>query len=287
MTPARLAMPGIRTVYGVDFSGGQAAAANTWIAELCRRRSGLALRTLEPLSSFVGVVADRAAALSGLVALVAASRDTLWGIDFPFGLPIELAAMGSRWRDQLEFVRRWPGGAQSFGRWCVDEALKLGDSMHIRRLTDTETRTPFDCYHYRIVYQTFHGMRDVLAPLADRPRTAVLPFQYRKLFAAERVIVESCPSSVLKRLNLPHQNYKQPTARRIEPSKRRTRRAILVGLEALVDVGTRERRVMMENPGGDALDAVIAGVGAWQRFGAVDHAAIRGHARYPREGFVF
>ena len=35
--------------------------------------------------------------------------------------------------------------------------------MHIRRLTDREAKAPFDCYHYRIIHQTFYGMRDVLA----------------------------------------------------------------------------------------------------------------------------
>ena len=44
----------------------------------------------------------------------------------------------------------------------------------IRRLTDIEEKAPFDPYHYRIIYQTFHGMRDVLGRLGDvaRRRTA-------------------------------------------------------------------------------------------------------------------
>src|SRR5947209_540221 len=64
-------------------------------------------------------------------------------------------------------------------------------------------------FHYRIIYQTFYGMRDVIGPLRRTRGTAVLPFQYRKLRTAKRVLVESCPSSSLKRLGLPHQNYKQ------------------------------------------------------------------------------
>ena len=44
---------------------------------------------------------------------------------------------------------------------------------------------------------------------------------------------------------------------------------------------------MMRNPGGDALDAAIAAVGAWQRWTMADHAAIRRHPRYRFEGYLF
>jgi len=133
--------------------------------------------------------------------------------------------------------------------------------MHIRRLTDTEAKTPFDCYHYRIIYQTFHGMRDVLLPLARTRGTAILPFQYRKLPSACRAVVEACPSSTLKRLGLPHQNYKQPQGGRLAPRRRRTKRRILEGLRGAVSSSDSQVRVMMRNGGGDALDAVIAAVG--------------------------
>ena len=44
---------------------------------------------------------------------------------------------------------------------------------------------------------------------------------------------------------------------------------------------------MMRNPGGDALDAVIAAVGAWRAVQAADHAAIARHPRYKREGRLY
>jgi hypothetical protein len=49
----------------------------------------------------------------------------------------------------------------------------------------------------------------------------------------------------------------------------------------------RQRRVMMRNGGGDALDAVIAGVGASVGWREADHGAIRRHPRYRREGRMF
>jgi hypothetical protein len=48
-----------------------------------------------------------------------------------------------------------------------------------------------------------------------------------------------------------------------------------------------QRRVMMRNAGGDALDAVIAAVGAAQAWEAADHTLIARHPRYPREGRLY
>ena len=137
------------------------------------------------------------------------------------------------------------------------------------------------------MYQFFYGVRDVLGPLWGTRGTAVLPFQYRRLTGARRVLVEACPSSTLKRLKLPHQNYKQPAGGPLAARRLRTRRVILDGLARLVRVDDRHRRVMMRNPGGDAIDAVLAAVGAAQAWTVADHRAIAQHARYPREGFLY
>lgn len=92
---------------------------------------------------------------------------------------------------------------------------------------------------------------------------------------------------MLKKLGLPHQNYKQPAGGPLTRKRRLTRLAILAGLEGLVRIGDRDRRVMMRNPGGDALDAVIAAVGAARAVAAADHDAIRRHPRYPHEGHLY
>jgi hypothetical protein len=139
----------------------------------------------------------------------------------------------------------------------------------------------------RLFYQTFHGMRDVLAPLRSVQRTAILPFQYRRLPRARRVLVEACPASTLKRLGLPHQNYKQPEGGPLTGKRLRTRRAILDGLRRHVCFDEGQRRVMMRNGGGDALDAVIAAVGGAQAWQTADHRAIARHRRYVREGRLF
>ena len=278
------------TIFGVDFSGAKLAGRNTWVARLERapRRLRVAYRLVElhRLETLCGT-ADRAPALAHLVERIAASNGALWALDFPFGLPVEVMAPGARWPDQLDFLREWGDDAYGAGVECVRRSLALRGSKHIRRQTDIEAKAPFDCYHYRIIYQTFHGMRDVLGPLSLVRRTAVIPFQYRRLTPARRVLVEACPTSTLKRLGLPHNNYKQPEGGPLTAKRLRTRRALLDGLTRHVLVGDRHRRVMMRNGGGDALDAVIAGLGAAQAWEAADHRLIARHPRYPREGRLF
>jgi hypothetical protein len=276
------------TIYGVDFSGAKEAGRNTWVGrvEPTGRRPPYRLAELTCLEKLSGT-AERAASLAHLVGLIAASEGALWALDFPFGLPIEVMDVGARWPRQLDFLGTWGEDAYAVGVECLRRARALGGPLHIRRLTDAEARTPFDCYHYRIIYQTFFGMRDVLGPLHRARQTAILPFQYRRLPDARRVLVEACPSSTLKRLGLPHNNYKQPQGGPLTRRRLATRRALLDGLARQVHFEEGQRRVMMRNGGGDALDAVIAAVGAAQAWQAADHPAIARHPRYPREGRLF
>jgi hypothetical protein len=43
----------------------------------------------------------------------------------------------------------------------------------------------------------------------------------------------------------------------------------------------------MRNPGGDALDAVIAALGTAEAWLTADHRAIAQHPRYPLEGRLY
>jgi hypothetical protein len=281
-----------RTIYGVDFSGARLAGRNTWVARAVRARRAESdapykLAELSSLEELCGT-AERAASLAHLVELIARSDRALWALDFPFGLPVEvLLRERPHWSHQFDLLRELGEDDYGLGVECCARASALGRERHIRRLTDIEERAPFDPYHYRIIYQTFHGMRSVLATLRRRRETAILPFQYRRLTNARRVLVEACPASTLKRLRLPHQNYKQPEGGPLTPKRRRTRRAILEGLSAHVSISDSHRRRIMRNGGGDALDAVLAAVGASRAWRLSDHHAIARHHRYPREGRLY
>ena len=274
------------SVYGVDFSGAKLAGRNIWVARMSWSRGRMRLCELNSLETLCGSP-DRAPALAHLVGLIRASRQSLWAMDFPFSLPLEILPAESRWPDQLAMLHAADGDAYQVGLDCLERARGLGGPLHIRRQTDLEARTPFDCYHYRIIYQFFHGVRDVLGPVWNDRRTAVVPFHYARVSRASRVLVEACPSSTLKRLALPHQNYKQPAGGPLMGKRLRTRRAILDGLERFVRYSDLHRRTMMRNPGGDAIDAVLAAIGGAHSWRDTDHRAVARHPRYPREGRLY
>ena len=191
-------------VVGVDFSGAAIPGKLIWIAA-CEVLPDAMLRlaSLRSLDELCGR-SERDECLGWLVDHIARSGRALWGMDFPFSLPIEIAGAE---RDQLKWVKRFEGNAYDFGRVCVSRAMNLGEKLHLRRDTDIETKTPFDCYHYRIVCQTFHGMRDVLLPLRSRRGVAVVPLEMRKMARAETIVVEACPGSTLKRMGLPRFDF--------------------------------------------------------------------------------
>jgi hypothetical protein len=279
-------LPPITRYFGVDFSGAKLAGRNTWVAGCVRSNKRLTLDSLDCLEELAGT-ADRNPTLRHLVALVSESESAAWGMDFPFGLPVELFPRSFRWDQQFGFLAEYGDDAYACGLECVRRSHSANGILHIRRHTDTDAKTPFDCYHYRIIYQTFFGMRDVINPLRRSPGTCVLPFQYARLTDAERVVFESCPSSTLKKLGLPHQNYKQPAGGPLTPKRLKTRRAIVEAVRSRVEIPPPLLRTIMRNPGGDALDAVVAAVGAFLSFHSVDHAAIARHPRYRREGHLY
>lgn len=289
-----LAAAAIHTVLGVDYSGAALAGRTAWLAEMVPLKT-LALGDSQPCFRLVSLQPigrlaggdDRETINRYLVDRISVASQTFWGCDFPFGLPIELP-LGS-WRNQLSHVARFDGNAKDFGLSLVALTQQRNGVKHVRRATDRETQTPFDCYHYRIIYQTFHGMRDVLGQLIRKNSVCVLPFQYRKARsqADAATVVEACPASTLKRWGLPHQRYKQSGGRAPTDIHRGNRRQILKRMAAMVEISHHRRRVIMNDPGGDALDAVLAGLGAWCGFSRADHSAIERHSRYRHEGFVY
>lgn len=271
-------------VIGVDFSGAAMPGKLVWIAACdVLPDASLKLTSLQSLDELSGAT-ERDGCLRWLVDCIAGSGRALWGMDFPFSLPVDIA--GDE-HDQLKWVSGFEGNAYDFGRVCVSRAMNLGEKLHLRRDTDIETKTPFDCYHYRIVCQTFHGMRDVLLPLRSRRGVAVVPLEMRKAARADTIVVEACPGSTLKRMRLPHSRYKDPTSRAVAKPKRAVRELILSGLAPHVEIDQASQRVALAQPGGDALDAIIAAVGSWDAWRAADLKAIARHPRYLREGLVF
>ncbi|MEM6473135.1 MAG: DUF429 domain-containing protein [Planctomycetota bacterium] len=289
-----------RRIVGIDFSGAAQSGKTAWAAELVPVGSPFAefetsgtsqkappfeLVSLASLGRLAGSD-ERISVNQYLVDRIRSESETFWGCDFPFGLPIELL-LGA-WRSQLSHIKAFAGDAKKFGLSLVEKTKETQGKLHVRRDTDRETQTPFDCYHYRIIYQTFHGMRDVLAQIATRQDLAVLPFQYAKFFSGvSSVIVEACPASTLKRNGLPHQRYKQSGGKAPSREHLSTRREIMRWVGERVAISDYRKRVIRQDSGGDALDAVLAAIGAWEAFVREDHRSIATHKRYPKEGFVY
>ena len=315
----------LQRVCGVDFSGAINSGKTAWLAELEADWSSgtLQLVQLASLGKLAGSD-ERTVVCRYLAEQISSSQATLWAMDFPFALPLELG--GENWSSQLEMVENFEsqagGGnlAAVFGKQLSVNARQIVSSGRIRRKTDVETSTPFDSYHYRIIYQTFHGMRDVLLPISKSGETAVIPFQYHRMPTARRIVVESCPASFLKRWNLPHSRYKQSGGKPPTEVHRAKRLEILRGIDALPEIcpskdvlcnqnstkkpalssaaadqgipcalgmSQHRRRVIMQDSGGDALDAVLAGLGGWRAFYCTNHAEVLCDTRYCLEGRVY
>jgi hypothetical protein len=183
------------------------------------------------------------------------------GLDFPFGLPAELVEETGWEAFVRSFATRYPT-PQSFREGCTAAAA----GRELKRITDREWRTPFSPYNLRLYRQTYHGIRDLLEPLVRAGSVCVLPMQ--PAVAGRPWLLEICPASTLKWLE-------SSTRRKLSvPYKRRTdqhraaRRRILRAIEARRDLAVPDptvRAAILDDPGGDALDSVLA---AWAAFRA-------------------
>ena len=269
-------------VYGIDFSGARDAGKKVWIAGGVAEGGCLRVEQCAPAAEWLGVGPDRDRCLVALSAFVAQDPEAVFGLDFPFGLPHQLVpdrtweefvlAFGSRYNDPDHFsdlcreatAERWPGRKE------------------IRRTTDKEANTPMSPYNRRIKYQTFHGIRDVLAPLVRDGAASVIPMQ--REVAGRPLVLEICPSSTLQDRGLPHQGYK---GRRHE--HRTVRDLIITRLEGagqLAPLDPAIRTHVLDDTDGDALDSIVAAVATARVVSNPDTLYPRG-ADYAIEGYVY
>jgi hypothetical protein len=250
-------------VYGVDFSGGKDAGKKIWVAggEVVGRtlRLDVCLRaaTLPNSSS------ERDRAVEALRKFMAQQTPCVVGLDFPFGLPSTLVEE-ERWEDfARNFASRY-ADPHEFRMVCTHTALNVtcrSDNpstcrKELRRATDDEADTPFSPYNLRIYKMTYHGIRDVLAPLVDAGEAPVLPMQ--PAVPGRSWVLEICPASTLKRMGL-SQSYK----RRELAAARDAILAAVADHERIV-VPDWVRAEVMADKEGDALDSVVAAVATFR-----------------------
>ncbi|MGH6933553.1 MAG: hypothetical protein ACREEE_14095 [Dongiaceae bacterium] len=135
----------------------------------------------------------------------------------------------------------------------MSDCRHLGNGRELKRACDREARVPFAAYNLRIYRQTFHGIRDFLAPLVRDHGVRVLPMERP---APNRPwLVETCPASTLKSIDL------YPSYKGVGGAQRLARQAIIRGLVEkglLGGLPDRIAQTAIDNSGGDALDSIIA-----------------------------
>jgi hypothetical protein len=186
--------------------------------------------------------------LPALVAYIAGTGSAVVGCDFPFSLPASMIG-AAEWRD---FALGFGGRFESAEDFMADCRRRAND-REIKRDCDRQARVPFAAYNLRIYRQTFHGIRDFLAPLIRAGAATVLPMERRS--RSQPWIVETCPASTLKSVDL------YPSYKGAGPEKRKARQAIVNGLikrNEMPVLPPTLRRLIIDNKGGDALDSIIA-----------------------------
>ncbi|MEX2200640.1 MAG: hypothetical protein WD711_04525 [Dongiaceae bacterium] len=265
---------------GIDFSGAKDAGRRIWTAEGTIGAAGtLDLERCLPAFQRLNCGKQREVALPVLTEWIAEQNDAVIGCDFPFSLP--LCALGeSDWRGfATGFLKAHPSAPafraamrQSYANAAVKEPKRKTDGPN-------EAATPWNPWNIRLYWQTHAGIGSVLAPLIGR--AAIAPFD--QAITGTPLIVETCPASSLKKLGLyrKHSSYKGR-----KDACRVARSALLDALlqRKLVTAGSTLRTQIVDDSGGDALDAVIAALGAAASLPQTENRVGYDH---PIEGWVY
>jgi hypothetical protein len=244
----------------VDFSGAKDAGRKIWIAEGEPSSKGLHILSCLPAEELPGGARERDAALSALHKFIAGQRHGIFGCDFPFALPRKI--MGAKTWDH--FIA---GFEHADAAALRESCRRISPGCEPKRETDKDARTPWCAFNLRLHHQTYWGLAGLLRPLVQAGKAAVLPMQ--EPAAGLAWMIETCPASVLKRLDWQGSYKHAGLADR--------RRAILQRLQYqghLAPLGGKLADRILADAGGDALDSVIASLATARAQG--DIAAGRG-----------
>ncbi len=264
--------PEQRRIWGVDFSGGREACRKIWLASSSADGDVLRIGACFRGEDLPGAGRLRDQCLPALREFIVRQPNAIFGFDFPFGVSKELVPDETWEQYILSFPERFPS-PETFRESCCRTAGRF-DS---KRQTDVLTRTPFSSYNLRIYRQTYYGIRDVLYPLLRDGLACALPMQ--EPAPDKPWLLEVCPACTLKREKL-YFHYKGKSE-----SHRRERERILQGIQSLgVHVPDGFIPMILDDPEGDALDAVIA---AFVVFRNLDRLTVPSDEVCQVEGFIY
>ena len=265
----------IKQVFGVDFSGASDAGRKIWIAAGSIEDDTLHIHDCLRGATLPGSARARDRCLAALRAFIVRAGASIFGLDFPFGLPAGLIQQ-PRWED---FVRAFPdrySDPDAFRQACFASA----DGRELKRVTDVEAQTPFSPYNLWLYRQTYFGLRDVLYPLVRDRAVSVLPMQRAEI--GKPWLIEICPASTLKQ----HDLYAPYKGKSIE--RRAMRQHILRALKRSepIELTASARSAALNDAEGDALDSIIAALAAFRAVHSPGLTA-RNRSPYALEGHVY
>ena len=289
-------VPNPKQVYGIDFSGDARNAGKLiWIAQATPTNNTLRIDRCLPATQFLDLASPRRkSVLDKLVEFIATAEHAVFGIDFPFGLPLSKfqgPPALKTWKEYIgEFVPKYPSPEELQKKWKEAAVAKTsGKQKELKRQTDEESKPPFSPYNLRVVKQTYYGMADVLLPLVMQCQINVPPMLCDTGDAPW--VMEVCPASTLKYERLYNRPYKCPKGcKGGKQCLREARAGILDRIEEpkRIKLACPQRREsVLDNCGGDALDSVIAADAAYRAVS--DPARIRDSERWPYtiEGYIY
>jgi hypothetical protein len=241
----------VTRILGVDFSGASDAGRKIWVAEGRLNGNGaLDLLTCIAATDLPGGGTAPAKAVPALARHIAGLGIARVGCDFPFSLPRDLVDARS-WRSfALRYAAEY-ADADSFRAIMRSRH----NAIEHKRMTDRIAGTPFNSYNLRLYRQTWWGITGLLGPLVRAGHAIVRPQQ--KLRGDKPTLIEVCAACTLKSIDL------YPPYKGKEATHRKARQRILdhlVDRGALAAPARSMRRKLVDNEGGDALDAVIGAV---------------------------
>ncbi len=244
----------LKKFIGVDFSGAALAGKTTWLSAGIEKCGFLHVLDCRRAENLPGSGRNRQACINALQDYLTQQGQVLAGFDFPFGLPWLLV----KEKDWESFVLNFPSrysSPEQLRNSCYERA----GGKELKRVTDYRCRAPFSPYNLRVYKQTYYGIKDLLNPLVRRRWVSVLPMQ--EVQQNRPVLIEICPASTLKAANQ-YLGYKGR-----ENEKKGKRIKILNYLETerkLVLDSLEMRDMVVRDPGGDALDSLVALVAGFE-----------------------
>ena len=241
-------------IRGVDFSGAATPGQDIWLADGELDGDTLELTACRPAAEALGATA-REPVLDALRASLRNHEGTV-GLDFSFGLPAELLpAEVGRWVGSVEwFAEAFAGADAPAMRETLKERARASevDGVELKRRTD-DAVSASSPYSFITYYQTLHGVRDLLAPLAADGAVSVPPMEA----PGESTVIEIYPAGTLRRLGAVDEGYKESTDK--AAARRETiLDALSTATDLEVDLPEAVRKRALEDAGGDALDSIVA-----------------------------